>query len=441
MTGRHAPDTVPETAAVQGLVTRRRAVLVVRNSTFARVWGAQLLSQSATRMYQMGVLWWILGRVAAGERGVASGVFVVCAALPPVVFAPWIARVIARRSSRSVLMATVVAAGALAVTLAGFAAFAAMPTLMVYPVMLALAACQALFDPCLSKSIPELVDDADIEDATAFQQASYSLVGMAGALFGSVLVGQVGLVGLVTVSATCYLVAAALLTRARFSPAAGADGEEAVRGGVAQVWRLLEGLSFIRVALLCFAVANFFITATFLILPLYTKNVLHASALTLGGLEAALWLGMLFGVFTGKRLPGRPGHIGAACMALFGAALITPGFVDERNLFAACLVVAGWAVGATNAVFVALFQRRVPPAAKPVFFSAMLALLGVGFPLAALVFGLLGDLVSAQYLCLIQATGLLPVAAVLYVRSRSCAVALSSAPRRVPLSDLTDGER
>ncbi|MFE0136340.1 MFS transporter [Streptomyces sp. NPDC059037] len=405
--------------------TEARSPLLVRNSSFARVWGAQLLSQSATRMYQMGVLWWVLSRVAADERGMASGFFLVCAALPPVVCAPLIARAIARRASRGVLRASVLAAATLSLVLAGFAILAEVPTLAVYPVMLGLAACQALFDPCLTKAVPELVEDADIEDATAFEQSTFSLVGMVGALLGAMLVDHVGLTGVAMVGAVAYLGAALLLTRARFCPVTGVDGEDDASDGLARAWRLLADLPFIRLALICFAVANFFITATFLILPLYTKNVLEAPALTLGLLEGALWLGMLLGIFTGKRLPGHPGTVGAGCMALFGAALVVPGFVAARGAFLVCLVAAGWAVGVTNVVFVALFQRSVPPEAKPVFFSAMLALLGASFPVAALVFGLVGDVVSTQILCLVQAVGLLLVAAVLLLRSRSA----NSSPR------------
>lgn len=369
-------------------------------------------------MYQMAAVWWVLGRVASDARGIASGLFLACAALPPVLCAPLIARTIARHRSRHVLRSAVLVGAALAAAIAAYTALSDIPTVAVYPVMLGLAACQALFDPCLAKAVPELVDDVDIEDATAFEQSTFSLVGMAGALLGAMLVEQVGLVGVTAAGALAYIGAATLLARARFRPVA-AEGDGDVRGGLTRAWRLLAGLPFIRLALVCFAVANFFITATFLILPLYTKNVLDHPALTLGLLEGALWLGMLLGVFTGKRLPGHPGRIGAGCMALFGAALVVPGIVADRDLFLGCLFAAGWAVGVTNVVFVALFQRSVPPAAKPVFFAAMLALLGVSFPLASLAFGLVGDIVSAQVLCLVQAAGLLPVAAVLLLRHRS----------------------
>ncbi|MEV8021853.1 hypothetical protein AB0O76_37140 [Streptomyces sp. NPDC086554] len=158
-------------------------------------------------------------------------------------------------------------------------------------------------------------------------------------------------------------------------------------------------------------------SVTFLILPLYTKAVLEATGATLGLLEGALWLGMLLGAFSDKRLPGHPGRVGAGCLPLFGAALAVPGLVSHQGIVLGCLALAGWAVGVTNVVFVTLFQRTVPTTAKPAFFTALLALLGTSFPLAALVFGVLGDLVSPSTLCLVQTAGLLPIALALLVRA------------------------
>ncbi|MFC0842479.1 MFS transporter [Streptomyces noboritoensis] len=399
-------------------IGRPRRPLIARNSVFARAWAAQLLSQSATRMFQMGALWWLLGQVATDERGLASGLLLVCAALPPVALAPLVARVIAAHPSRSVLGAAVLGGAVLMAVLAGYGALAEVPTLAVYPAMFALAACQALFDPCLTKAIPELVEDDDIEDATAFEQSSYSLVGMAGALLGAVLVDAIGLAGVVLVSAAAYVGAAAFVATVPRGDQAG-GGDDGMETGILRAWRGLAGLPFVRLALVCFAAANFFITATFVILPLYTKNVLHAPALTLGLLEGALWLGLLIGVFTGKHLPGHPAFIGSGCVALFGAAVAVPALTAGRGVVLLALAAAGWAVGATNVVFVAAFQRAVPTAAKAAFFAAMLALLGAGFPVAAFVFGLAGDLVPTQALFLVQTAGLLPIAAVLALRGRT----------------------
>jgi hypothetical protein len=82
------------------------------------------------------------------------------------------------------------------------------------------------------------------------------------------------------------------------------------------------------------------------------------------------------------------------------------------------MAVAGWCVGVIGVRFVALFQRLVPAEDRPGFFAVMQALLGATFPVSSLVFGLLGDHLPARTLCLVQALGVLPVAAALWWTGR-----------------------
>ncbi|KOV10715.1 major facilitator superfamily protein, partial [Streptomyces sp. XY511] len=127
-------------------------------------------------------------------------------------------------------------------------------------------------------------------------------------------------------------------------------------------------------------------------------------------LEASLGAGALVGAFTGTRVPGRPTVAGAYCLGLMSLALALPGLFGHRRAFAGCLAVAAWRAGAVRARFGALFQRLGPTADKPGFFAVMQAVLGASLPVASLVFGSAGDLLSPQTLCLVQGAGLLPAA-------------------------------
>lgn len=401
----------------------RRPPLVLRNRAFGTVWLAQVLTQAAVRMFQVGVSWWLIAYAVADGRGLASGLFMAVSTLPAVALAPVVARAVARFAHRSVLRAAAGGAGVAAAALAGWAYAGGLPLAAAYAATLALAACQAFFDPCLTTSVPELVDDEDIEAATGFEMSTQSLASLGGALMGALIVDGAGVAGLAVGCASAYLVAAALITTVRFrTPAApgaddgaepgtetgaeAGDGHRSLRG-------ILAGLPFVRRILLCFTAANLFTTAVFVVIPLYTKSVLADGGSTVALLEASLGVGTLIGSFTGARVPGRPTTLGAWLLTLMALALAAPGLFTGRFVFAGCLVVAGWCVGVIGVRFVALFQRLVPTADKPGFFAVMQAVLGATFPLASLLFGLLGDRLSPQTLCLIQAAGLLPAACAL----------------------------
>ncbi|AEW98563.1 MFS transporter [Streptantibioticus cattleyicolor] len=397
----------------------RRLPVVLRNRSFGSVWAAQVLTQGAGRMFQVGAVWWLVGYAAGEHRGLDSGLFLMAGTLPPVALAPVVARIVARRSHRAVLAVSASAAGLVAAGMAGWTYAATPPVAAVYAAGLALASCQAVFDPCLTTSVPELVADADIEAATGFELSTQSLAGLAGGLLGPLLVDACGIAGVVAGSAGAYLLAGALLSATRFPHRAtptGADGPaDQADGRAARPLRaVLAGLPFIRRVLLCFAAANVFTTAVYVVMPLYTHDVLHSTGSTVASLEAALGAGTLIGSFTGARVPGRPTAIGAACLLLTGAALALPAAVPGRIAAPAALVVAGWCVGVIGVRFVALFQRLVPAADKPGFFAVMQALLGATFPVSSLLFGALGDHVPARALCLLQGVGLLPVAVALW---------------------------
>ncbi|MGG2461494.1 MFS transporter [Streptomyces sp. RGM 3693] len=403
--------------------TPRRLPVVLRNRAFGAVWVAQVLTQAAGRMFQVGVVWWLVGHAigGAGDRGLASGVFLAVSTLPAVALAPLVASVIARCPHRTVLGASAAVAGLVAAATAGWTYLGSPPMVVAYGAALLLAGCQALFDPCLTTSVPELVDDADIEAATGFELATQSLAGLAGGLFGPLVVDAWDLTGIVSGCAGAYLVAAGLVAVTRF-PRDGAarDGDAPADGAPPRrtLRQILADHPFIRRVLLCFAAVNVFSTALYIVMPLYTRAVLHAHGPTAAALETALGIGTLLGSFTGARLPGSATTVGGACLALLAVALGTPGLLADRGAVVGALVVAGWCVGAIGVRFVALFQRLVPAADKPGFFAVMQALLGATFPLSSLLFGALGDHLSPRILCLIQAVGLLPLAAALWWTGR-----------------------
>ncbi|MEV5376676.1 MFS transporter [Streptomyces nondiastaticus] len=394
----------------------RKLPLVLRNRAFGAVWLGQVLTQAAVRMFQVGVSWWLVAYAVSGGNGLASGLFMAVSTLPAVALAPVVARAIGRFAHRSVLRTAAGGAAVAATALAAWAYASDLPIAAAYAATLALATCQAFFDPCLTTSVPELVDDEDIEAATGFELSTQSLASLGGALLGALIVDRAGIPGLAAGCATAYAAAAVLIATVRFRTPAG-DGDGAGDGaeagdatGPRTLRQVLAGLPFVRAILICFTAANLFTTAVFVIMPLYTKSVLHGDGATVALLEASLGTGTLIGSFTGARVPGRPTAVGSACLGAMALALAVPGLAGERPVIAGALAVTGWCVGVIGVRFVALFQRLVPTADKPAFFAVMQAVLGATFPVASLLFGLLGDHLSARTLCLIQAAGLVPAA-------------------------------
>src|SRR6478672_11271293 len=112
-------------------------------------------------MFQVGVTWWLVAEAVSGDQGLAAGLFMATIALPAIALAPLVARTIARFSHRQVLRCAAAAAAGIAALLAAWAIVGTLPVLAVYAGAFGLACAQALFDPCLTTSVTELVDDHD----------------------------------------------------------------------------------------------------------------------------------------------------------------------------------------------------------------------------------------------------------------------------------------
>ncbi|MFI2458126.1 MFS transporter [Streptomyces sp. NPDC019539] len=403
---------------------RPRPPLVLRNRAFGTVWLGQVFTQAGTRMFQVGASWWLICYAASDDGGFAAGLLMAVSALPAVALAPLVARATIRRSPRSLLRAAAAGAGTFTAALAVWAAASDVPVAAVYTTALALATCQAFFDPCLTTSVPDLVDDPDIEAAAGFELSTQSLASLGGAMLGALVVDMVGVTGLAAACAFAYCAAAVLITIVRFSrqpegtasSAAPAEPPPSPATALRRTLRQTLGtLPRVRAILLCFTAANLFTTAVFVVMPLYTVTILHGDGVTVSLLEMSLGLGTLIGSLTGARVPGPPMAVGSTCLGAMALALAVPGLIATRLVFVSSLLVTGWCVGVIGVRFVALFQRLVPAGDKPAFFAVMQAVLGATFPAASLLFGLLGDNFSARALCLIQAVGLVPCALALFL--------------------------
>ena len=400
-------------------ILNARVPLILRNRNVFLIWAGQALSQSGVRMYQIALAWWI---VSTGGGGKEVGLFMVAGALPSLLFVKVIGRVVDRSPSRRVLvacdlLAVLITALAAAAFGAGRLSFAGACGL---GFLLALA--QAFFDPALNKAVALAAPPEDLEAAVAFQTSTQSLASFAGAMAGALLIDRIGIFGVILINSASYLVSAGANALLRLpAPQAGPGPAEE---GDFSVWDALEETPWIKKVLLGFGCVIFFLTPILVVLPLYVKLTLGGSASLLGSLEAAIWLGILAGTFGSGRIPTGGTvrsvlSLGAACMLVLGVCLLLPGLIVHRGLFMAALFGAGCALGVNNVKFVTLFQEHVRAELKGRFFALMQALLSFTFPAAFFLFGLLAELMAPPQVCLIQALGVLALAAYFLYLSKS----------------------
>lgn len=395
----------------------------------ALIWAGQILSQAGTRMYQIALVWWIVSRSAAGT-GRDLGLFMVAGALPAILFVKPIGQLIDSTRSKRLLVACDLLGCAVVsgVGLVLASSRLGLPAVLVSSFLIALSA--AVFDPTLNRALAEAVSSEDMEEAIAFQSSTQSLASFGGAAAGALLIDRLGLAGVVWLNAASFLVSAACNGLLELQVVADGASAPAAEDQDLSAWQLLSRLPLIKNVLLGFGLTNFFLTPILIVLPLYVQKTLRASAASLGGLEAGVWLGLLCGAFVAKWVRfGDTLVLGSVCVAAAGLSLGLPGLIVDERLMLAALFAAGAALGVNNVKFLALFQEKVPAEFKGRFFALMQALLSFSYPAAYLVFGLLADVFEPPRVCLIQGLGILGLSAYFFRLSRRAQAQPCSATR------------
>jgi len=393
---------------------------------FFRLWLGQVTSQAGTRVYQIAIVWWILS-VSKEHSGFALGAFMVAGALPSLLFFKLIGRVVDRMPARFMLVTCDLASAALMGYVAWSLSNDTLTLGVAYLFGFLIAVAEGFFNPAITKCLPSLVTAEDLEQAVAYQASSQYLASFGGSVLGAMLIAWLGIPLLVLLNAISYVFSAIIEMTLVFPETAGSaavnndaepasgDGNDAITAEPADEAddkTLWQRFPLLKKLLIGFGLVNFFATPTLVIVPLYVQKSLQGSATLMGLLEASLWVGILLGTFSAAliRSHGRTIRLGALSMLIYGGSMILPGLLINPWGFGLALILAGASLGITNVKFVTLFQKVVPDQVKGRFFAAMQAIIGFSFPVAYMVFGYLGDLMTPDRLCLVQSAGIIAVA-------------------------------
>ncbi len=353
----------------------------------------------------------------AGTRGVM--LLLAAAALPTVLLAPWAGRLADRADSRLLTVTSAVA------QLAACAALAfAGPLWLVYLLVMALQAGQAVSSPSWQALVPRIVGEAEIGRAVGATQALTTLAAVGGAPIGGLLAGLGGqrLALLVDAGTFAVLAVAALAVRTRRAgrhdaslatadaPAPRAlDGLRAARADVL-IWPIIT-------ALMAYVVVG---EATNVVEVFLVRDALHGTSVQYGLVGMAATLGIVGGSVLAGRADGarRLVLVTVTAATVQAAALLGAGLAPTVAVLIVVYGVLGLANGALNTSTSTLVLTRVPDRQLGQV-NAALNGLARGFSIGALVLGAwVGGVLGPQRTFVVSGVACLLVAGWLAARVR-----------------------
>jgi MFS family permease len=208
--------------------------------------------------------------------------------------------------------------------------------------------------------LPELVADADLDDANMLWSFSVNLSVIIGPALAGILVATFSGPFVLLLDAATFavmaLVAVSLPTRERTTPPTPAPLME--RFGLRQLWEV----KVVRLTTLLSLIFFFSYGPLEAAMPLYTADVLQAGARGYGLLWTALGVGALLGTLSSTALSRyvRLGVVLPLIALLWGACLLPMAVID--NLWLACLFFAlgGLIWGPYTPLETTLLQRSIP---------------------------------------------------------------------------------
>lgn len=234
-------------------MTWREAAAPLRNPSFAWYFGSRFSDTLGTMMTGIALTFAVLDIT---ESATALGQVLAAHTVPLVLFLLF-GGVIADRVPRTLLLqASNLSAAASQAVLAALVVTGSAELWMVIALAAFNGAVDAMSFPAMSSIVPQLVARDHLQSANALVSLSRGLLTVIAPSFSALLVVSVGPGWALAVTASMWLVSAALLLPVRIPPRAPSDVPASVMHDLREGWGVFIGTTWLWVVVLAFAVLN-----------------------------------------------------------------------------------------------------------------------------------------------------------------------------------------
>lgn len=387
---------------------------------------SKLISTFGSSVYAFGISLYVLALTGSAA---SFAINLICSIVPRTLLAPF-AGYLADNYSKKAIVILAQLASALAVGgLLAYSLAAGLSLAAIYTTTALLSVSSMFASVTFSSSIANLIDSDRIQKAMGFNQSAMAIATIGGPVVGGILFGFVSMNVFLIIQVAAYLLAVALestmdfkLFTNRLAETAGAAKKSVLQG-------MKEGVAYLktnRVVMVIVTVAvgiNFFFSALMIGLPFIAVQQLKIEATHFGFIEAMIAVGMLlasiyFSMRKEVEFPLQFSKRGIIAMSILLAGMGLPLIFDFTYtasvvFFLVLMLVFGITNVFVNTPIGVMMQKDVEEEYRGRVFGILESMAMAMMPLGYLIFGLLYDVVPAEYvvigssICLIVLTGYL----------------------------------
>ena len=273
---------------------------ILRNKNVVILLSGQFISRIGNNLFSLALYWYVLSethsRSALGFVGALASLATAVGLISGVFVDRW--------DRRRTMIGSDILRGTLALVLAVFALLHRSPVVLIASIILCIQAVGTFFSPAENSMLPQLVRGEELAEANGVNASVSSASSMIGLGLGGALLAFAGPIILFVANAVSFGVSvfSLLFLKAPLGDVQNRRPQQTLKQTIITLWneladgyRLLLGMPFLRKIIPLAAMANFFLTPLEVLDVAWVRQVLHQGAFVYGLFGVALVVGSLAG--------------------------------------------------------------------------------------------------------------------------------------------------
>lgn len=371
---------------------------------------SKLISTFGSSVYTFGISLYVLALTGSAA---SFAINLICSILPRSLMAPFAGYAADKYPKKRTIIISQLA-GVLAVSgLLAYSLFVGLSLVAIYIATVLISLSTMFTSVTFSSSIANLIDPDRIQKAMGFNQSAISIATIGGPVIGGMLFGFVSMNVFLLIQIAAGLLAAVLESTMNFklftnraSQTAG-EMKQSVLAGMKEGFVYLKTNRVIMIIVTAAIGLNFFFSALMIGLPFIAVQQLKIEATHFGFIEAMIAVGMLlasiyFSIRKELKYPLLLSKRGVLVMSAILAGMGLPLIMDLSywaNVIFFLVLMLGFGISNVfvNTPIGVLMQKDIEEEYRGRVFGILESMAMAMMPLGYLLFGLLYDLVPAQY--------------------------------------------
>jgi len=176
-----------------------------KNKNFILLFTGGFVSRVGNAVHYVALTWFILEITGSGS---ATGLIMFFSTLPGVILGPFAGVIVDKTSRKFIIVGTDILRGLIILWLSWTVNIGITGYFHLAIATVLLAICGAFFNPALRSTIPNLVEDSNLQDANSLQYFSTNFTKVLGAGIGGLLIASFGIAGVFLINGISFLISA-----------------------------------------------------------------------------------------------------------------------------------------------------------------------------------------------------------------------------------------